>query len=118
MFLKLNGKEYELKFTYRTIRYLEDYYGMGIGSIFEKLDMNSVRALTVYAWAMLKHNDEWKNKTVEDVEDTLDKEIEEEALSITEIGDILGDVINNSTIVKSMGNAQTGKKGNGKKPKK
>lgn len=113
MFIKLNGKEYELKFTYRTIRYLENYYGMGISAIFKKLDMESIDALTTFIWAMLKREEDWKNKTVDDVAEALENEIEAEELNLFKLAETLEAVISSSTILKQMGNAdkKTGKKG-------
>lgn len=103
MFIKLDGKEYELKFTYRTIRYLENHYSMGISSIFQKLDMESIDALTVFIWAMLKHDDEWKHRTVDDVADAIDIAIEAEELTMLDITETLEKTISNSTILKQMG---------------
>ena len=118
MFIKLNGKEYELKFTYRTIRYLENHYGVGISSLFEKLDMGSIDVLNTFLWAMLKREKDWLNKTVDDVADAIDNAIESEELSLVELGEKIGDAIRNSTILKSVDVNQGTKKVNGKKGKK
>jgi hypothetical protein len=117
MFIKLDGKEYEMKFTYRTIRYLENYYGMGISSIFQKLDMESVDALTTFIWAMLKHHEDWKTKTVDDVAESMDNAIESEELNLLELTKTLEAVISNSMILKQMGKNAEKKPGNAKKGK-
>lgn len=115
MFIKLNGKEYQMKFTYRTILYLENHYQMGISSIFQKLDMNSIDAITTFVWAMLKHETDWKNKNVDDVADALDSAIEAEEITLFDLAETLEKTINSSVILKQMG--KTEKKSGSKKGK-
>lgn len=114
MFIKLNGKEYELKFTYRAIRNLEKYYGRGISKISAEIDMESIDALTVFIWAMLKRENDWQSKTVDDVAEALDNAIESGELELSKIGDVLNNAVNESMVVKQMGKSGNGKKGKGK----
>lgn len=106
--LTLNGKEYELKFTYKAVLALEKVYNLGIGKIFKELDLENMGVLTTFVYACLKRHEDFKTATVDDVADLLDEAFENEEITFETLAGALQDAIENSVITKQ---------GNGKKPK-
>lgn len=109
--ITLNGKEYTLKFTYRTILALEKHYNMGIGKIFKELDMENLNVLNTFVYVCLKREKDFANATEEDVAIALDDAFENEEITFDDLANAIQDAIENSVIVKQ------GEQGNGKKRK-
>lgn len=101
MYIKLGGKDRALKFNYKTLGALEDYYDLDLESILSKLD-GSVRVgtVTVFIWGMLKNKEGWADATITDIEDALDEELENENITLDELGAVLQKALDNSTILK------------------
>jgi hypothetical protein len=108
--LKLNGKEYEVKFTYMAILKLEQHYGKGIGKIFKEIDMENLNTLNTFLWACLKRHSDFNKAGVDDIALLLDEAFEDEELTLDELGKAIEEAVNNSVLVKGKG-----KQGNGKK---
>lgn len=106
--LKLNGKAYEVKFTYKAVLTLEKTFGMGIGKVFKELDLENIGVLNTFVYACLKRHEEFKTATVEDITDLLEEAFENEDITFEELAEAIKYAVENSVIVKQ---------GNGKKPK-
>lgn len=108
--LKLNGKEYELKFTYMAILQLERHYGKGVGKIFTELDLENLGTLTVFVWACLKQYKEWNKKTVDDVAQAISDSLESEDITFEDLGNAIQQAVEQSVLVKGQAQEQDKKK--------
>lgn len=106
--LKINGKEYEIKFTYMAVLTLEKAFGMGIGKVFKDMDLENIGVLNTFVYACLKRHADFKTATQEDIAIALDEAFENEDITFEQLAEAIKDAVENSVIVKQ---------GNGKKQK-
>ncbi len=100
-FIKLNGKEYELKFTYKSLNALEKYYNKGVFKVFQEESLDKLETINVFLWACLKREKDFKNKTVDQFVDMLDEALESGELTLDALTKALEQAFNESTILKS-----------------
>lgn len=103
--ITLGGKERKLKFSHIAIKTMERHFGMSFQKIFDSVDMESVGNIGVMIWACMKRYD--KSLTLEEVEEMLDDALDDEEVTYTELGDIIKEVFQNSTIAKQGGGKST-----------
>lgn len=106
--LKLNGKEYEVKFTYMAVLALEKAFGMGIGKVFKDLDLENIGVMNTFVYACLKRHEDFKHATQDDIALALDEAFENEDITFEELAEAVKYAVENSVIAKQ---------GNGKKTK-
>jgi hypothetical protein len=97
--IKLGGKERELKFSFSSLRALENHYKKPIDKIFSENFANvSLEILVVMLWACLRKAD--KRLTVEKVEELIDESLENEELTFEDLKNALLEAFNNSVFTK------------------
>lgn len=100
-FIKLNGEQYELKFSYLSLLAIEKHYKKGVFKVFHESDLNSLETITTFIWACLRKEKKFKNKTPDDIAVLIDDAIEVEDTTLEELADALKDGFENSTILKN-----------------
>lgn len=103
--ITLSGSERELKFTFKSLRALEDYYKQPIAKVFEDKDrQESLENLTVFLWSCLRNKD--RSLTFDNVEDLLDESLENGDITFNDLSVKITEALNESVIVKqAKGNA-------------
>ena len=104
--LKINGKEYEVKFTYMAVLALEKAFGMGIGKVFKELDLENIGVLNTFVYACLKRHEDFKHATQDDVAIALDEAFENEDITFEDLAEAVKDAVENSVITKQGKNAK------------
>lgn len=99
-FITLKGKEYELKFTYKSLRALEAHYDKGVFNVFNEEGLDKLETVNVFLWACLKREKDFKNKTVDHIVDLLDDAMDEGELTLVQLTKALETAFNESTILK------------------
>lgn len=102
-FITLGGKEYELKFTYKSLRAIELHYGKGVFKVFAEEGMDKLETINVFLWACLKREKAFKNKNVDDIVDLLDEALESEEVTLQDLTKALETAFTNSTLLKGAG---------------
>jgi hypothetical protein len=105
LYIKLDGKERELKFTYKTLKTLEDRYDIDLNEIIDKLNSGvRIETINTFIWAMLKNKNGWLEASIEDIEDAIDEAIENEEFGIDDLAEYLRDTLVNSVLLKNLMN--------------
>lgn len=100
-FIKLDGEQYELKFTYLSLHAIEQHYKQGVFKVFREADLNSLDTINTFIWACLRKERKLKNKTPFDIAVMIDNSIENEETTLEELAQALEEGFQNSTILKS-----------------
>jgi hypothetical protein len=100
--ITLKGKEYEQKFTYKSLRALETHYGKGVFNVLSEEGMDKLETINVFLWACLKREKDFKNKNVDQVVDILDEAFEAEELTLELLTKALETAFTESTLLKGV----------------
>jgi hypothetical protein len=99
VYISLGGKERELRFSFLSFKALEQHYNKPAQKVFEdELASGKLSDLSVIIWACLRK----EKLTIGKVEELIDESIENEELTLDELGEKLSKAINESKIVKSQ----------------
>jgi hypothetical protein len=108
--ISLGGKERTLRFSFLSLKALEQHYGKPIAKVFEEeITKGGLAELTVMLWACLRK----EKLTIGKVEELIDDSVENEEITMKELSDKLTAALSESKIVKST---QEGDDPNGLKP--
>lgn len=99
-FITLGGKEYELKFTYKSLRAIERHYDKGVFKVFAEESMEKLETINVFLWACLKREKAFKSKSVDDVVDLLDESLDNGELTLNTLTKALETAFTQSTLLK------------------
>ena len=102
--INLGGEERQLRFSHIAMKSMEKHYEMGFNKIFKKVDMESMSNMGVMLWACMRRYD--TNVKLEDVEIMLDDALEEGLISYDQLGQIIKDVFEESSLAKQGKEAQ------------
>lgn len=95
---EINGKEYELKLTFKAVRHLNGLYEGGAYALIGKAIMGDLDAFVNIVHAALLHTGE--NFKLKDVEAAIEQLFEEEKLDQDSVTKICNDVVTNSFFYK------------------
>lgn len=104
--ITLKGKEYELKFTYKSLRALEAHYNKGVFNVLSEEGMDKLETINVFLWACLKREKDFKNKNVDQVVDLLDDAFEDGELTLEQLTKALETAFTESTLLKGVQQGQ------------
>lgn len=111
-FIKLNGEQYELKFSYLSLLAIEKHYKKGVFKVFSETDLNNLETLTAFVWACLRKEKKFKNKDVDDIAVLIDDAIENEDITLESLAQAIEEAFNDSVILKNA--IEKGKQEGGK----
>ncbi|MCP8970573.1 tail assembly chaperone [Ectobacillus ponti] len=98
-FIVLNQKQYELKFTYKSLLSLEKYFKKPIADVFQSgLDLENLNAVL---WACLQRESDFRGTTIVDIETLLDTELEA-TLDFDVLNAAITQALDESVILKKM----------------
>lgn len=99
----LGGKERELRFSFLSLKSLEQHYGKPVQKVFEEdMAAGGLAQLTVLIWACLRKEKLSLNK----VEELIDDAIEDEEITMEELSTALTSALNDSKIIKAQATTQ------------
>lgn len=97
--IQLGGKERELRFTYMSMKSLEAHYAKSIQRVFdEDFKDGGLDSVTMLLWACLRK----EKLTVAKIDQLIEDSIENEEITMKDIGDKLKVAIENSKVVKGI----------------
>jgi len=104
--IKLGEKEYELKLNYKSIKWLEEKTGDGLGVLFQNLfgetgENFSMEGLELFLTAALRGPKEQRHLDTDAVSDLLEEADELEELNIEEIGEKIKQAVAESSFLKN-----------------
>lgn len=95
---EIDGKEYELKLTYKSIKYLNNQFEGGSYELIGMAMSGDFDTFPKIVLAGLFHTD--KGFTLKDVEDAIEELIDKEALSMEDVAKISDEVVTQSFFYK------------------
>lgn len=96
--ITLGGKERALRFSFLSLKALEQHYGKAISKVFEEeVVKGGLSELTVLLWACLRK----EKLTIGKIEELIDNAIEDEEITMQELSESLQQALAESKIVKS-----------------
>lgn len=96
--ITLGGKERALRFSFLSLKALEQHYGKSISKVFEEeVVKGGLNELTVLLWACLRK----EKLTIGKIEELIDNAIEDEEITMQELSESLQRALAESKIVKS-----------------
>lgn len=97
--IQLGGKERELRFTYLSMKSLESHYAKSIQRVFdEDFKDGGLDSVTMLLWACLRK----EKLTVAKIDQLIEDSIENEEITMKDIGDKLKVAIEDSKVVKGI----------------
>jgi hypothetical protein len=100
--ITLGGKERELRFSFLSLKALEDMYDKPIAKVFEDdIARGGLSELTVMLWACLRK----EKLTIGKVEELIDAAIENDELTLVELSESLKRALADSKITKAVAGA-------------
>lgn len=97
--IQLGGKERELRFTYMSMKSLEAHYAKSIQRVFdEDFKDGGLDSVTMLLWACLRK----EKLTVAKIDQLIEDSIENEEITMKDIGDKLKVAIEDSKVVKGI----------------
>jgi hypothetical protein len=95
--IQLGGKERELRFSFLSLKALEQHYGKSIQKVFEEeINKGGLEQLSVLMWACLRK----EKLTLNKIDDLIDSAIENEEIDLGELSEKLKEAMEDSKIVK------------------
>lgn len=96
---EINGKEYELKITYKAVKHLNGQFKGGSYEVIGKALSGDLDAFPKIVQAALIHTDE--KFTQKDVEQAIEDAVDEESISLEDITAICNEVVTDSFFYKA-----------------
>lgn len=102
--IQLGGKERELRFSFLSLKALEQHYGKSIQAVFnEEMNKGGLEQLSVLLWACLRK----EKLTLGKIDELIDGAIENEEIDIKGLGEKLKEALEASKIIKTaMGDTE------------
>lgn len=96
---EIKGKEYELKITYKAVKYLNSQFKGGSYEVIGKALSGDLEAFPVIIKAGLIHTEE--NFTTKEIEKAIEEAVDSESLSLEDITNINKEVVTDSFFYKA-----------------
>jgi translation elongation factor EF-G len=97
--IQLGGKERTLKFSFLSLKALEQHYGKSISKVFdEEMNKGGLEQLSVLIWACLRK----EKLTLNKIDELIDNAIEDEEIDINELSERLQQALQESKIAKNV----------------